>query len=89
LSPSVATNIANIAQYNFNVYPNPTNGELSLVLNEESIITITDASGSTIKNQVCQAGKNQISLSDLCDGLYFVQMKDRNQTQFAKIVVQK
>jgi hypothetical protein len=89
LSPAVATNIANIAQHNFNVYPNPTNGELSLVLNEESIITITDASGSTIKTQVCQAGKNQISLSDLCDGLYFVQIKDRNQTQFAKIVVQK
>jgi hypothetical protein len=89
LSPAIATNIANIAQHNLNVYPNPTNGELSLVLSEESIITVTDASGSTIKTQVCQAGKNQISLSDVCDGLYFVQMKDRNQTQFAKIVIQK
>ncbi len=69
----------------FNLYPNPTNG----LLNIKSTTSIAEI---TVYNNLGQLlftseEKNQMDISTLCEGIYFIKINDENgQTETKKVV---
>jgi len=71
----------------FNLYPNPTTG----LLNIESVSPISEI---TIYNNLGQSlynfnNRNQINISSLSKGMYFVKIKDENNQVETKKVIKK
>jgi hypothetical protein len=75
---------------NVKVYPNPTNGEFTLELSSlnKSVITITTILGQVVLSQ--EAGLiQQINLSDLNKGLYFINVTENNKSVYRANVVKQ
>ncbi len=82
-----------IIGFNASVYPNPTNGLITLVLNPESetkiAITVNDVLGKVVMNEnlTLNAGyiEHQMNLQPLNDGLYFLTLQSAQGKQVIKI----
>jgi hypothetical protein len=75
---------------NIKVYPNPTNGEFTLELSSvnKSVITITTILGQVVLSQ--EAGLiQQINLSDLNKGLYFINVTENNKSVYRTNIVKQ
>lgn len=53
-------------------YPNPTTGILYLKANKKEQLTLINQAGQVIRNIHVVAGENQINISDLAAGVYFL-----------------
>lgn len=80
----------------FEVYPNPTNGQVSVDVDQELVdlftISITDLAGRTIavKNQNQMVHSNlKFDLSDQPDGIYLCKIQTSKGTQVKKIILSK
>ncbi len=77
---------------NFMIYPNPSNGVFTLSLTgiDNSVnINITDIKGQEVYNQLFSGSiTNDIDLSALSKGMYYVRLISRDGIQVKKIVVQ-
>jgi hypothetical protein len=64
----------NIAKNNFNLYPNPTEGKLTLEFGSFSHYTIKliSSSGEKVRETIFDASNADIDLHGLSDGLYFI-----------------
>lgn len=70
----------------FEVYPNPTKGEITINLNSaNSIIYIVDINGKTIKTLRVQKSQTVIDLSEFENGIYFIKVKTENDIITKKI----
>ncbi|PBQ30837.1 hypothetical protein CNR22_03290 [Sphingobacteriaceae bacterium] len=70
----------------FNLYPNPTNGDLIVDAEKDMILSIVNTIGQIVYNQNLTAGKNTISLNDQPQGIYFVTLKQNNTTKTVRII---
>lgn len=80
--------------FNFNIYPNPTNGSLKINLTSEdnlSNIRIVDVFGKIVYSNESIENENKsivISLSGLSAGIYFITVGDNNdQFKTKKFVI--
>jgi subtilisin-like proprotein convertase family protein len=78
----------------FNIYPNPNNGEFTILMNKvqnsQIGIEIYDLNGRKVYNQEFQATssfKKAINLNNLQSGVYLVKIKDGANTGIKKLVV--
>ena len=71
------------------VYPNPANDWISLIVNQDGtqLVRIMDATGRTIKQNVIYGNENQIEISDLKTGVYFLQVTDEGGNIVTKRIV--
>jgi hypothetical protein len=67
------------------IYPNPNNGEFTLVVPEEGVYTIVNSIGQTIETIELKENSQTISIQGLADGIYYVIGKSAK----AKIIVSK
>lgn len=76
-----------------NIYPNPANSVLYISLNCDidvsSEISIFDLNGRLIKQSKIKSENDQISLSELSDGVYFIRVFVNNEITTHKLVVTK
>lgn len=70
------------------VYPNPTNQWLHIELNESSEVSVCDLSGKTWVQQT-DVMQTSLDLSRLHDGIYLVNIKNKNQILTRKICLNK
>ncbi len=68
-----------------NIYPNPNNGEFTLVVPEVGMYMIVNSIGQTIETIEVKENSQTISVQGLADGIYYVIGKSAK----AKIVVSK
>jgi hypothetical protein len=82
----------NAAQNELNIYPNPSiNGLFTLQMDnrQKTEVKVFDLSGKMVRNMQVQQSVQQIDLSDLQNGIYFVQATNNEKTYSAKIVINK
>jgi hypothetical protein len=71
------------------IYPNPTKEILNVECeNKNSEIKITDVFGNIIKQQKIVNDKTTINISDLKEGIYFIQLSNINAPIMKKLIVQ-
>ncbi len=71
---------------NFNLYPNPTNDVVTINLTDNYTYSITDLKGSIVLNGIGN-GINEIDLSGVEKGIYFITIQQENQTATTKLIV--
>ena len=76
---------------NFIVYPNPSNGELSIMSRVdvgEATISIFDMNGRKVFNQKIELHRTAtINASSLTSGIYLMQIESADRSQTAKLVI--
>ncbi len=78
------------------VYPNPTNGEFTLSINNANFsnitISIVDIHGKVVYNEmnvtIAQDFIKQINVSDLARGVYFVKLNNGSDISTQKLIIQ-
>ena len=92
---SLITSIPNTqnSQLNTNslaVYPNPTNGIVTIELPKESTsgsFRLLNINGKEVFNQNLNSSANQIDVSHLSKGIYFYRYRDNKQGYAGKLVI--
>lgn len=88
LAPEITTTGISEAQLNLmcSIYPNPSTGAVS-IQSEETIETIhiTDSNGKLVSFQLAN---NQIQLSDVASGIYFVHVQTKSANHTLQLVIQ-
>ena len=91
---NAAVGISNLSQNGITIYPNPTNGILTVNFSKFSNfgkvgIAITDITGKTIKNfQINSFSNFQIDISHVQNGIYFLKIETENGVYTQKIIKQ-
>lgn len=84
-----------LAQLELSLYPNPTRGVLNFIFSKYTkatcFIEIFDYEGQLVKKELLEKNSlsNQMDLSDLSSGIYFVYITYNNQVVVEQIVLQK
>ena len=94
---SVGINELKAADSNFNLYPNPTNGNFSLALdpsynNDPSVLTIYNMLGETIYTTRFERNESltkQIDLSGTANGAYFIKLYTSKGNFSKKLIINK
>jgi hypothetical protein len=91
---SETTGIENIgAELSFNVYPNPASGnELNVQLDNASSansLSLKNVLGQTIMTTTVSTILNRIDLSNISNGVYFVELTNGHHTSVKEVVVKK
>jgi hypothetical protein len=68
------------------LYPNPNNGQFTIELAENSMVEITDVLGKEVFQSNLQEGGNQLNLSHIETGVYFVTIITGGKQVSVKIV---
>jgi hypothetical protein len=78
LSVSTSNDITSIDQKQFDYFPNPTQGLLTIEnpKNEKQGLRISNELGQVVRYEVLDSGKNTIDLTELSNGVYFIQLGD-------------
>lgn len=72
----------------FKLYPNPSQGEVFLDINQESQLQVFDLNGRLLKNnQTLNPGKNIVNLEGLESGFYFIKVYNANEQEVKKLMV--
>ena len=93
---SLITSIPNTQNSSLNtnslaVYPNPTNGIVTIELPPKSTsasFRLLNINGIEVFNQNINSSYNQIDVSHLSKGIYFYRYRDKKQGYAGKLVVQ-
>lgn len=81
------TSVKPIAGNSFEVYPNPTNGLITIQSENIKGITVRNILGSTLKTYKFQAvSSKQLDLSDLQSGVYFISVDTGNGIYTSKLI---
>jgi hypothetical protein len=77
---------------NFEIYPNPANDFLTIVLDKagNNSVEIANTLGETVKQISCNETQNKITISDLASGVYYVKVFTAGkQLSVSRIVIQR
>ena len=72
------------------VYPNPSNGEFTVELNNgiNKTIQVTDVAGRVVLTTTSLNDKVNVNINNLTNGIYFVKIVSNNVTEVIKVVKQ-
>lgn len=73
---------------NLVVYPNPTTGKIKISGIESGEVIILDVFGRVVKNEVIEDDKNELDLSVLPSGIYYLQITQPSGSYKKKIIKQ-
>lgn len=60
------------------LYPNPARDQVSFMLEDNAEVNFFDMTGRMVSTTQCEAGQNQINVSELVNGVYFVNVRYAN-----------
>lgn len=73
--------------YNFNMYPNPTDGVLYLSANENFSYEIYNLQGKKIKNDIVNSVSSNVNLSEFSSGIYLVKVTINGVSETHKLIL--
>lgn len=77
--PAAALGINNYENININIYPNPVSDVLNIELSEKASFIIYNIIGVIVKESLLYEGRNEIPVSDLPAGTYFIKSNDNTK----------
>ncbi len=83
------TSIKNINDDAISIYPNPTNGSVIILGDENSIISISNALGQIIYEMNNTNLKTEINVSDYPTGVYYIEIHSAKLDATKKLIIQK
>lgn len=89
---SSSLGINNNLKLNSTVYPNPSKGVLNIVYGDaenDTFITIYNSLGQTIMKKNTPDLFNEVNLSGIINGIYFIEVNRNNQKKVIKVVLEK
>ena len=88
--PSVNESLAR-SQKGYNIYPNPTDGYLNIDISEgnELFSQLYSMSGELLCSQYVTGLLNQINLSGMADGLYFLKLQNQKEVVYSQVIKRK
>jgi len=69
------------------IYPNPSNGLITMRSKEISIAKIFNCVGEQVSEVLLEKGNNSIDFRSLNDGIYFIQVKSEGKIQQVKMLI--
>jgi hypothetical protein len=87
------TSVDELNYHEMKVYPNPTNGiiyiEMNKSISSNSMIEVRDLYGRIFLQKNWEDdNRNQLDLTPLSEGMYFIRIRNNNKIYFQKIVIQ-
>ena len=75
---STSVNVTSMDQKQFDYFPNPTQGVLTIEnpKNEKQGLRISNELGQVVRYELLDSGKNTIDLTEMSAGVYFIQLGD-------------
>ncbi len=87
VSSSVVTTVNDdLSLMNIGIYPNPTEGSLSVILKSDARVSISNALGKVIFDEFLAAGTPTIDLNNETSGVYMLRIDIAQETQMVKFV---
>lgn len=78
-----------LAKYNTRVFPNPVSGILNIETNKPCNVEFLDLNGKAILSQSVFKDNQQVDVSNLPSGIYYLRIDGENGVEFRKIVVSR
>jgi len=75
-------------EHSIKIYPNPNNGLLIVESHCEAQVLIIDLQGRIVGNLSLVSGKNQISIEQLENGVYFLELSHPQGKEVFRIIKQ-
>ena len=70
-----------------NLYPNPAREQVSFILDDNAEVSVFDMSGRMVSTMAFEAGQAQLNVSEMANGVYFVNVRYANgSTAITKFV---
>ena len=60
------------------LYPNPASEQVSFMLEDNAEVSIFDMTGRMVSTTNCEAGQAQLNVSEMVNGVYFVNVRYAN-----------
>lgn len=70
-----ALSIDNKEKIQFLLYPNPTHGDIIISSSEDSVYQLFTINGAALQSGILVSGNNQLDISQLPSGLYFIRLE--------------
>ena len=71
------------------VYPNPTAGILQVETEESGNALLMDAQGHMIRRIKLEEGKNELNMTDISTGIYFLQLQSADELKMQSFKIHK
>ncbi len=84
----IGLNQLNLERLNINLYPNPSNGLVSVELSSTTKVSIINSLGDIVMTDVLSAGKQFIDIRNQSTGIYFVLFNQNGKQQTIKLIKQ-
>ena len=96
ITPVTATAIQNVATQGFNIYPNPSTGNIFIQWSNKTTgnadVTISDITGRVVYtsaiNISAASGQSQLNVDDLKNGVYLIAIKGAGMNYNGKVMIQ-
>lgn len=69
------------------LYPNPVTGVLYIIAPAEGRLEVLSLNGDVLQSGSLSKGENQVALSGLASGMYYIRLKQDNEISIHKLVV--
>jgi hypothetical protein len=76
----------NMNNSTFSIYPNPSNGFITVNSPTKTEITIVNALGQQILKQTIHIGENKVDLNEQAQGVYFIILSVNSENHPIKVV---
>ncbi len=80
------TRISKNSEVRFSVFPNPAVDNIQFNADNNYVMNIMNINGQVVKSQNVNSGSNQINISNLHKGIYFVQFINNERTYTVKLI---
>ncbi len=75
------------------IYPNPASDIINLNINKannaDMTLNIYNVIGTLVKSEILEQNQQQINIEDLSNGIYIVEIKNKEWTEKKKLIIQK
>jgi hypothetical protein len=93
LSEISGINDVDITSSKINIYPNPAIDIITISMNlnvyKDATINIYNLAGVLVKKEILKQKQQQINISDICNGIYIIEVKSEESLDKQKLIIQR